>query len=161
MKKDYSQFLSRCRKRRSTTRTASIATAISAPPLSKTQQTRALATPPNSKPSTFKLTRNGRQVTTLKTFLFHSWRCVRIYLYFFIHNFFQGNVFIYYGLTNFYQNHRRYVKSRDDSQLLGDITKDPSSDCDPFDLDDSNKPYVPCGAIANSLFSGTVASWNE
>ena len=32
-----------------------------------------------------------------------------------------GKVFIYYGLTNFYQNHRRYVKSRSDAQLLGDL----------------------------------------
>lgn len=31
----------------------------------------------------------------------------------------QSNVFMYYGLSNFYQNHRRYVKSRDDSQLNG------------------------------------------
>lgn len=34
----------------------------------------------------------------------------------------QNNVFMYYGLSNFYQNHRRYVKSRDDSQLNGDLT---------------------------------------
>ncbi|KAF3850336.1 hypothetical protein F7725_020055 [Dissostichus mawsoni] len=32
----------------------------------------------------------------------------------------QSNVYVYYGLSNFYQNHRRYVKSRDDSQLNGD-----------------------------------------
>lgn len=66
----------------------------------------------------------------------------------------EGEVFMYYGLTNFYQNHRRYVKSRDDSQLLGDVEKTPSSDCEPFDKDENGKPYVPCGAIANSLFSG-------
>lgn len=29
---------------------------------------------------------------------------------------------MYYGLSNFYQNHRRYVKSRDDSQLNGDLS---------------------------------------
>lgn len=29
---------------------------------------------------------------------------------------------MYYGLSNFYQNHRRYVKSRDDSQLNGDAS---------------------------------------
>lgn len=29
---------------------------------------------------------------------------------------------MYYGLSNFYQNHRRYVKSRDDSQLNGDVS---------------------------------------
>lgn len=33
----------------------------------------------------------------------------------------QSNVFMYYGLSNFYQNHRRYVKSRDDSQLNGNM----------------------------------------
>ena len=30
-----------------------------------------------------------------------------------------GNVVVHYGLKNFFQGHRRYVKSRDDSQLLG------------------------------------------
>jgi len=34
----------------------------------------------------------------------------------------QSNVYMYYGLSNFYQNHRRYVKSRDDSQLNGDLS---------------------------------------
>jgi len=29
-----------------------------------------------------------------------------------------GSVYFYYGLINYYQNHRRYVKSRDDNQLL-------------------------------------------
>ena len=61
---------------------------------------------------------------------------------------------MYYGLTNFYQNHRRYVKSRDDYQLLGQLGRDPSSDCAPFDFSDSSEPIAPCGAIANSLFSG-------
>ena len=60
---------------------------------------------------------------------------------------------VYYGLTNFFQNHRSYVKSRDDSQLLGDVGKKPSDDCKPFQ-DEAGKPYIPCGAIANSLFSG-------
>lgn len=32
---------------------------------------------------------------------------------------FSGDVFFYYGLKNYYQNHRRYVKSRNDKQLLG------------------------------------------
>ena len=32
-----------------------------------------------------------------------------------------GEVFMYYGLDNFYQNHRDYVKSRDDKQLLGRV----------------------------------------
>lgn len=64
---------------------------------------------------------------------------------------------MYYGLTNFYQNHRRYVKSRDDNQLRGILSGPPSSDCQPFAEDgppEAKKPILPCGAIANSLFSG-------
>jgi len=64
-------------------------------------------------------------------------------------------VYMYYGLTNFYQNHRRYVKSRDESQLLGDVEKEPNSDCTPF-AKLNNKTIVPCGAIANSLFNDTI-----
>lgn len=66
---------------------------------------------------------------------------------------FNGKVFMYYGLSNYYQNHRRYVKSRDDDQLLGRLNNPPSSDCAPFDRDSQGKPIAPCGAIANSLFS--------
>jgi len=62
------------------------------------------------------------------------------------------DVFIYYGLTNYYQNHRRYVKSRDDRQLLGEFSS--LSECEPFDRLDK-KPIAPCGAIANSLFNDT------
>lgn len=66
---------------------------------------------------------------------------------------------MYYGLSNFYQNHRRYVKSRDDNQLLGNLQNDPSTDCAPFaftNVSGSNepKPIAPCGAIANSMFNG-------
>jgi len=69
---------------------------------------------------------------------------------------FMGKVYMYYGLTNFYQNHRRYVKSRDDNQLLGKLNEEVSSDCEPFaynEVNDSKIPIAPCGAIANSLFS--------
>lgn len=66
---------------------------------------------------------------------------------------------MYYGLSNFYQNHRRYVKSRDDNQLLGRLSDMPSSDCQPFAFDVNSTtgktiPIAPCGAIANSMFSG-------
>lgn len=46
---------------------------------------------------------------------------------------FDGPVFFYYQLDNFYQNHRRYVKSRDNSQLAGKyaVAKD-LSNCDPI-----------------------------
>ena len=74
----------------------------------------------------------------------------------------EGQVFIYYGLTNFYQNHRRYVKSRDDKQLYGDITRAPNEDCKPFDTDNNSTKYAPCGAIANSLFNDTIElKWRE
>ncbi|XP_078504202.1 cell cycle control protein 50A [Lissotriton helveticus] len=67
---------------------------------------------------------------------------------------FESNVFMYYGLSNFYQNHRRYVKSRDDSQLNGDKTSllSPSKECEPYRTN-NNLPIAPCGAIANSMFN--------
>lgn len=65
---------------------------------------------------------------------------------------------MYYGLSNYYQNHRRYVKSRDDDQLLGRLSSTPSTDCVPFAYIDiingEQMPIAPCGAIANSLFNG-------
>ena len=81
-----------------------------------------------------------------------------------------GDVFVYYELENFYQNHRRYVKSRDDKQLLGKVDGGSNSDCSPFAECNSpeecqngeNKtlalktPFLPCGAVANSLFSGKL-----
>jgi len=67
------------------------------------------------------------------------------------------DVYMYYALTNFYQNHRRYVKSRDEKQLLGDIEKTPDADCNPYEkVDGSDLPVVPCGAIANSLFNDKI-----
>ncbi|CAH6777947.1 Tmem30a [Phodopus roborovskii] len=69
----------------------------------------------------------------------------------------EGNVFMYYGLSNFYQNHRRYVKSRDDSQLNGDPSAllNPSKECEPYRRNE-DKPIAPCGAIANSMFNDTL-----
>ena len=67
------------------------------------------------------------------------------------------DVYMYYALTNFYQNHRRYVKSRDEKQLLGDINKVPDDNCAPYNkIEGSDLPVVPCGAIANSLFNGKL-----
>nr|XP_050863933.1 cell cycle control protein 50A isoform X1 [Vespula vulgaris] len=78
---------------------------------------------------------------------------------------FDGEVYMYYGLTNFYQNHRRYVKSRDDNQLLGILSDEVSGDCKPFayEVNDSNitKAIVPCGAIANSLFSDELTLYSN
>eukprot|EP00092_Neocalanus_flemingeri_P079894 GFUD01099568.1.p1 GENE.GFUD01099568.1~~GFUD01099568.1.p1 ORF type:complete len:390 (+),score=109.37 GFUD01099568.1:145-1170(+) len=76
------------------------------------------------------------------------------------------DILLYYGLDNFHQNHRQYADSRDDKQLNGDRLKSdgfpdlPFSDCeDPHNKDNSSGetlPIVPCGSIANSLFSDNV-----
>lgn len=56
-------------------------------------------------------------------------------------------------IRKIFKNHRRYVKSRDDSQLLGNVNPSVVQDCSPFDRSD-DLPIVPCGAIANSMFNG-------
>ena len=85
----------------------------------------------------------------------------------------KGPVYVYYQLNNFYQNHRRYVKSRDSSQLNGNyVPVDKLGDCDPIitvgDLWDYQKknikkepfkdmsaPAIPCGLVAKSVFNDT------
>ena len=44
-------------------------------------------------------------------------------------------VYVYYQLDNFYQNHRRYVKSRSNKQLMGnwyDVSSTEIKECDPI-----------------------------
>lgn len=65
----------------------------------------------------------------------------------------KGDVYIYYYLENYFQNHRRYVKSRNDKQYIGNLNE--VSDCEPFAYSDDKKPIAPCGAIANSMFNDT------
>ncbi|VDP89560.1 unnamed protein product [Echinostoma caproni] len=72
-----------------------------------------------------------------------------------------GPVYFYYGLKNFYQNHRRYGRSKSDTQLLGRKV-DPSSlsSCSPYasvTTGDTTKAILPCGAIANSIFNDTFS----
>lgn len=65
-------------------------------------------------------------------------------------------VFVYYELDNFYQNHRRYVKSVSNKQLL-DGNSTSSSDtatCKP-EQTLNGLPIIPCGLIAWSLFNDT------
>ena len=87
------------------------------------------------------------------------------------------NIMVYYQLDGFYQNHRRYVKSKSDSQLNGkDVTyeemKD-SQDCDPVITNkDMGKTIsitgqalnpdavaIPCGLIAKSYFNDNFINW--
>ena len=71
-------------------------------------------------------------------------------------------VLFYYRLTNFYQNHRRYVKSLDSKQLKGDavsLSTIKGGSCDPLRVDEkTNRPYYPCGLVANALFNDTFAN---
>jgi hypothetical protein len=90
------------------------------------------------------ITNNGRCADTNVT--------CRCEVTFTLDNEFKAPVYFYYGLKNFYQNHRRYVKSRDDSQLLGRDVSSLNSECDPYRESNGSK-VAPCGAIANSLFN--------
>ncbi|KAI9122432.1 hypothetical protein K1719_006272 [Acacia pycnantha] len=63
-------------------------------------------------------------------------------------------IYIYYQLDNFYQNHRRYVKSRSDQQLLQGLGYNGTSSCKPLKSSDG-QPIVPCGLIAWSMFNDT------
>ncbi|KAM7523905.1 hypothetical protein LguiA_013807 [Lonicera macranthoides] len=63
-------------------------------------------------------------------------------------------IYVYYQLDNFYQNHRRYVKSRSDKQLRSTKFESDTKECQPVATED-NKPIVPCGLIAWSLFNDT------
>ncbi|KAI5818679.1 CDC50/LEM3 family [Pyronema omphalodes] len=71
----------------------------------------------------------------------------------------QAPVMFYYRLTNFYQNHRRYVKSLDEAQLMGNPRTygELKGACDPL-AGDGKLPYYPCGLIANSIFNDTFLS---
>jgi hypothetical protein len=69
-------------------------------------------------------------------------------------------VLLYYKLTNYYQNHRRYVKSIDQQQLLGDVRSPndlQSGQCKPLG-EQEGKGVYPCGLIANSMFNDTFFS---
>lgn len=71
-------------------------------------------------------------------------------------------VYLYYRVENFYQNHRRYVASFYDKQLLGNdvsVSDVEGSTCDPLTINDtSRQAYYPCGLIANSVFNDTFGS---
>ncbi|PIN24834.1 Cell cycle control protein [Handroanthus impetiginosus] len=66
-------------------------------------------------------------------------------------------IFVYYQLDNFYQNHRRYVKSRSDHQLWSPKDERNTKLCEPEAVNSDNKPIVPCGLIAWSLFNDTYS----
>ena len=69
-------------------------------------------------------------------------------------------VYVYYELTNFYQNHRRYVRSKSDAQLMGKViasaTDSDVADCAPL-ITNGTAVLHPCGLIANSFFNGACS----
>jgi len=98
----------------------------------------------------------------------------------------KGPIYVYYQLDNFYQNHRRYVKSRNNDQLVGNYKKvGELTDCDPIikvaDLWENQKypyaqknekpidkkqldpedPAIPCGLVAKSFFNDTFALYKK
>lgn len=84
---------------------------------------------------------------------------------------------MYYQLDNFYQNHRRYVKSRSNEQLMGnELTIEQLDDCDPIKTNsqlgrltaydgktalEPDAPAFPCGLVAKSFFNDTFALKND
>jgi len=68
-------------------------------------------------------------------------------------------IYVYYRLTNFFQNHRRYVQSSSEDQLKGKALSKNAlhGSCNPLD-GSGDKPYYPCGLIANSQFNDTFAN---
>jgi len=72
-----------------------------------------------------------------------------------------GPLYIYYELQNFYQNHRRYVKSRSPTQLMGLVSSSdvPSVECDPLSKNGSLLLH-PCGLIAHSFFNDVITLYS-
>ena len=90
----------------------------------------------------------------------------------------QAPIYVYYQLENFYQNHRRYVKSRSNEQLLGNelaVDSAEIKDCDPIitnkqlefthnvngTLLDPAAAAFPCGLVAKSFFNDTFSLFKE
>ncbi|KAG6505830.1 putative ALA-interacting subunit 2 [Zingiber officinale] len=69
-------------------------------------------------------------------------------------------IYVYYELDNYYQNHRRYVKSRCDKQLLHGLEYKHTSSCKPEEYN-GGLPIVPCGLVAWSLFNDSYTFVRE
>ncbi|CAN1302364.1 Putative ALA-interacting subunit 2 [Linum perenne] len=77
-----------------------------------------------------------------------------------VHKYMKAPIYVYYQLDNYYQNHRRYVKSRSDQQLLHGLQNNDTSSCRPEEFADGQL-IVPCGLIAWSLFNDTYTFSRE
>lgn len=68
-------------------------------------------------------------------------------------------IWVYYQLDGFHQNHRRYIKSRSNKQLLENdsppqIRDSDLVECEPWITTDERVNY-PCGVVARSIFNDT------
>jgi len=74
-------------------------------------------------------------------------------------------IFVYYQLTNFYQNHRRYVKSRSYSQLMGytegDETNDIQNPLPVKDVETDCEPIVTNADLANMGIVEYYCGWTN
>jgi hypothetical protein len=67
-------------------------------------------------------------------------------------------VYFYYKLHKYYQNHRRYVASRSDDQLLG-LSNPDLKYCTPSNSKTTDgKTIYPCGIIASSFFNDSFGA---
>lgn len=69
-------------------------------------------------------------------------------------------IYVYYELDNYYQNHRRYIKSRSDKQLLHGLEYKDTSSCRPEEYN-NGLSIVPCGLVAWSLFNDSYTFVRE
>ncbi|CUM62675.1 uncharacterized protein PRCAT00000229001 [Priceomyces carsonii] len=73
-------------------------------------------------------------------------------------------IYFFYRLNKFYANHRRFVKSFSEEQIIGNaasentIKNTPGQNCEPLSVNSEGKKYYPCGLIANSLFNDTFTT---
>lgn len=69
----------------------------------------------------------------------------------------EAPIYVYYQIDNFYQNHRKYVASYNEAQLLGEVytDEDDVETCSPLYKNGSSL-LSPCGVIANSLFNDKI-----
>jgi len=68
-------------------------------------------------------------------------------------------ILIHYQLENFYQNHRKYMRSRDDFQLAGQVNNQyplQAGNCQPLNVINGIR-INPCGLIANTLFNDVIS----
>ena len=74
-------------------------------------------------------------------------------------------IYVYYEIHNFYQNHRRFVKSRSDSQLSanGVIQSELTDNCPPqlYLRNGTNSSNSSSGNSSNTIFPCGLAAWHE